>query len=105
MDQLLLDDIQTRGAITPHLTAVRLGDDALTYGELADRVEDYGSVLAEYGMSPTSAFYAALMHCMPSLVDIVPVDSRLQVIGEIQAWLGRERGEVASVRPRLRAVS
>lgn len=84
---------------------MRLGDEALTYGELADRVEDYGTVLSEFGMSDSSAFYAALMHCMPSLVDIDPVDARLQVIGEIHAWLGRERGEVASVRPRLRAVS
>lgn len=104
MDQLL-ESIHSRGAITPQLTAVRLGDEALTYGELAGRIEDYEHILDGYGMSHGSAFYAALMHCMPSLVDIDPVDSRLQVIGEIQAWLGRERGEVASVRPRLRAVS
>ncbi|MDH3024098.1 hypothetical protein QEN35_06820 [Gordonia alkanivorans] len=104
----LLHDIHNRGAITPHLTAVRLGDTALTYGELADRIEDYDIVLAEQGLSHTAAFYAALMHCMPSLAEIRPVEARMQVIGEIQAWLGRERGEVAEVapmRPRLRAVS
>lgn len=100
-----LDDIHTRGEITPQLTAVRIGDKALTYGELAGSIEDYEHVLSEYGMSHSSAFYAALMHCMPSLVGIDPVDARMQVIAEIQAWLGRERGEVASVRPRLRAVS
>lgn len=101
----LLHDIQNRGAITPHLTAVRLGDKALTYGEFADRIEDYDIVLAEQGLSHIAAFYAALMHCIPSLAEIEPVAAKVQVIGEIEAWLGRERGEVAPVRPRLRAVS
>ncbi|MCZ0914454.1 MULTISPECIES: hypothetical protein [Gordonia] len=101
----LLHDIQNRGAITPHLTAVRLGEKALSYGELADSIEDYDTVLADQGMSHTAAFYAALMHCMPALADIQPAEARLQVIGEVQAWLGRERGEVANARPHLRAVS
>ncbi|MCH5644316.1 MULTISPECIES: hypothetical protein [unclassified Gordonia (in: high G+C Gram-positive bacteria)] len=100
----LLDDIENRGAITPHLTAVRLGEEALTYGVLADRVGDYETVLADYGMSHASAFYAALMHCIPSLADIEPIDVRMQVIGEIHAWLDRHRDEAAPAR-RLRAVS
>lgn len=100
----LLHDIQNRGAITPHLTAVRLGNRALTYGELAEQIEAYDTVVAEYGMSHAAAFYAALMHCMPVLAEIERVDARLQVIGEVEAWLGRDSG-VVPTRARLRAVS
>ncbi|SDU83961.1 hypothetical protein [Gordonia westfalica] len=101
----LLHDIQDRGAITPKLTAVRLGDKALTYGELARRIDEYDHVCSAHGMSQAAAFYAALMNCLPTLADSQPLESRMQVIGEVEAWLGRGRGVAAPARTHLRAVS
>ncbi|NKY64873.1 hypothetical protein HGA04_19755 [Gordonia rubripertincta] len=100
----LLHDIQDRGAITPKLTAVRLGDKALTYGELAHRIDEYDHVCSAHGMSQAAAFYAALMNCLP-LGDVQPLEARMQAIGEVEAWLGRGRGTVAPTRSHLRAVS
>ncbi len=45
------------------------------------------------------------MNCLPTLADIQPLESRMQVIGEVEAWLGRGRGVAAPARTHLRAVS
>jgi len=101
----LLHDILDRGAITPRLTAVRLGEKALSYGELAGRIDEYDNVCSLHGLSHNSAFYAALMNCMPTLNDIESIEDRMRVIGEVEAWLGRRLGDSHGTRSHLRAVS
>ncbi|ROZ98641.1 hypothetical protein EEB19_14770 [Gordonia sp. OPL2] len=98
----LVEDIQRRAEITPRLTAVRFGEDAVTYGALDESIASYESVTERHGLSREAAFHASLLHCMPSLTRIDGHAERNRVLSEIVGWLGRDLGNGSG---RLRAVS
>ncbi|MCF3940807.1 hypothetical protein VX037_00450 [Gordonia sp. Z-3] len=99
----LIEDIRRRAEITPRLTAVRFGDDVVTYGALDEAIDSYRSVMDRHGMSHDAAFHAGLIHCMPGLTRIDGAAERNRVMSDIVAWLGRELG--GGEGRRLRAVS
>ena len=99
----LIDDIRRRAEITPRLTAVRLGDDVVTYRDLDEAIASYSTVMDRHGMSQDAAFHAGLIHCMPGLARIDGAAERNQVTSEIVTWLGRELG--GGEGRHLRAVS
>ncbi|WP_232017064.1 hypothetical protein [Gordonia insulae] len=99
----MIEDIQRRAEVTPRLTAVRFGDDVVTYGALDESITKYGSVMDRHGLSQEAAFHAGLLHCMPSLTRIEGTSERNRVLGEVVAWLGRDADGGATGG--LRAVS
>lgn len=99
----LIEDIRRRAEITPRLTAVRFGDDVVTYRDLDQAIASYGTVTDRHGMSQDAAFHAGLIHCVPSLTRIDGAAERNQVMSEIVAWLGRDLG--GGEGRHLRAVS
>ncbi|MFF0710801.1 MULTISPECIES: hypothetical protein [Gordonia] len=88
MDQLL-SDIQTRAQVTPWLPAVRVAGDVVTYGSLGEAITAYAAVVGKHGMSRDSAFYAAIMHTLPSLSSVGNPDRQGVIIDQIVGWLSR----------------
>lgn len=89
-----------RAEATPWLTAVRIGEESVTYGDLVESLHGYRRVVdAEY-MSVESALTAAVMHNMPGLSDLAPHELA-RAMQEIVQWLGRD---LPSARPSLRSV-
>ncbi len=85
----LLDDIHARAEVTPWLPAVRVADEVVTYGELATALFSYDAVVEKYGMSRESAFYAAIMHTLPSVASLTNVDDQSVIVDQIIGWLSR----------------
>ncbi|MDL9936657.1 hypothetical protein QSJ18_07895 [Gordonia sp. ABSL1-1] len=105
MHAQLIDDIHRKAAVTPRLTAVRLGDDVVTYGTLSTTIDAYDDVMRTNGLSGVAALYGALMCSVPALVAIESDADRSNVLGEIVSWLGRDLPAQGAVRGGLRAVS
>ncbi|MFW0784020.1 hypothetical protein AAFP35_05820 [Gordonia sp. CPCC 206044] len=100
----LLDDIRDRAESAPHLVAVRLGEESVTYGALHDGITSYAAVMDRHGMSAHAALYATLLNCMPSIARIGAAAEQNRVVGEVVAWLARHLpGDQG--RGHLRAVS
>ncbi|WP_139025925.1 hypothetical protein [Gordonia neofelifaecis] len=78
-----------RADAAPWMTAVRIGDQSVTYGDLVDSLHGYRRVIdAEY-MSVESALTASVMHNMPGLGSLAPRDLA-RAMQEIVQWLGRD---------------
>ncbi|ALG86957.1 hypothetical protein ACH46_15745 [Gordonia phthalatica] len=73
----------------PWLTAVRVGSDSVTYGDLVDSLHGYRRVVDAEFMSVESAVTASVMHNMPGLAKMPPRDLA-RSMQEIVKWLGRD---------------
>ncbi|MGV9827724.1 MULTISPECIES: hypothetical protein [unclassified Gordonia (in: high G+C Gram-positive bacteria)] len=85
----LRNDVMRRAEATPWMTAVRLGDQAATYGQLAESLVSYESVMDRHGMAPEAAIYAALIQRLPALAEISDPAKQGQMVDQVLAWLGR----------------
>lgn len=90
--------------ITPTLTAIRFGDGAMTYGDLAALLDDYEEVLEWHGLSEVTALYAALLNGLPGLAAIDEPQARLRAIDQALDWLGRGLPEPNDGASRIRAI-
>lgn len=100
----LIQHIRGKAEISPRLTAVRVGDEAVAYGRLDQAVGEYEDVLAEHGMSDEAAMIAAVVHCIPGIGAVPDPIQQARMVNEVLSWLGRDLGDGGSVT-RLRAVS
>ncbi|MBM7369278.1 hypothetical protein [Gordonia hydrophobica] len=73
----------------PWLTAVRVGGESVTFGDLVDSLHGYRRVVDAEFMSVESAVTAAVMHNMPGLSEMPPRDLA-RSMQEIVKWLGRD---------------
>lgn len=85
---------------TPWLTAVRVGDDSVTYGDLVESLHNYRRVVDAQLMSVESAVSAAVMHTMPGLTALTPRDMA-RAMEQVVQWLGRD---LPAARSQLRSV-
>lgn len=79
----------------PWMTAVRIGDESVTYGDLVDSLHGYRRVVDSHYMSVESAITAAVLHNLPSLAEMSPRDLA-RSMREIVQWLGRDLGPIRS---------
>ncbi|MGB6038369.1 MAG: hypothetical protein WBG39_00795 [Gordonia sp. (in: high G+C Gram-positive bacteria)] len=78
-----------RAEAAPWMTAVRLGDESVTFGDLVDSLNGYRRVVDPQYMSVESALTAAVMHNLPSLSKLPPVELA-RSMQQIVDWLGRD---------------
>ena len=75
------------------MTAVRFAGDAITYGQLRERLCAYDRVASRAGLSELAGLSAALMSLMPEGRRTLTPAAQAQWVAEAMAWLGRESAE------------
>lgn len=88
----LIGQLGDRAEEAPWLVAARIGQEAVTYGSLADDYQRYRRVTGCQAMSPLSALVAAVVHQLPSIGQLQP-DAAARTVGRVIAWLGRDLPE------------
>ncbi|MGW0037987.1 hypothetical protein [Gordonia sp. NPDC003376] len=87
--EAVVSEVGRRALITPSLVAVRVFGEAITFGDLDRSIREYTIVMDARGLSPHAAFFAALLHCAPSLASVIDGKSCERVLDDVVTWLGR----------------
>lgn len=104
---LIVDDVLAKAEVTPGLTAVRYGGQAVTYAALADALGRYKQVASKHSINTDAALPASVLHCLPDVGRLGSPDAVTGAMGQIVTWLARDvpRGDDGHGRGHLRAVS
>ncbi|MEZ5210148.1 MAG: hypothetical protein R2768_03400 [Gordonia sp. (in: high G+C Gram-positive bacteria)] len=71
------------------MTAVRLGGEAVTYGDLYQRVCAYDRVASRHALSENAALSAALVSFLPESVRRLAPEAQGRWVADAVMWLGR----------------
>ncbi|ALG85664.1 hypothetical protein [Gordonia phthalatica] len=85
----VLEELYDRADVTPWLTAVRVGGEAVTCGQLADAVQAQRRAAGMECMSVESSLVAAVVRCLPGIVALPP-ERLAQMVLDIVEWIGRD---------------
>ena len=105
--RLIVDDVLAKAELTPSLTSVRYGSQAVSYETLADALGRYEQVASKHSINIEAALPASVLHCLPNVGKLGSPDAVAQAMGQIVTWLGRDisRRDDGHGRGHLRAVS
>ncbi|MFW0795584.1 hypothetical protein AAFP30_17365 [Gordonia sp. CPCC 205515] len=99
----LIEHIKRKAEITPSLTAVRFGEDSVTFGGLSTSLRAYEDVMSSHALSSDAAMIPALMNCIPGIASVGEPTKQMRIVNEVIGWLSRDLG--GGTDNRLRAVS
>lgn len=92
--QAITEHILAKGDLMPSFTAVRHSGAAASYGQLAEATRRYTLVVNGHAIDPATALPAAVLHCLPDVVDIGGPTQVADALAEILTWLGRDLPDI-----------